>query len=191
MSAGEGAGFLAMHGDIDALEAAITKTGLAFSRRGETIQMLDPRVDYLFFGRDNRSPTDRPEHFAHANTATALIGAWIADEENPALRTLLTALGAHFSQREVFIPTSFRAEVAELDGSEIILLPASMRLIKNRPVIGAVLRTREVMTALKLVSGAKLLPWHIAGRPNSRSLLVPPQHADGLWLEFRQSGGQQ
>lgn len=186
IDAGEGPAFLALHGNLDALDAALSKTGLAYARRGGRIAMLDPRVDYLFFGGDNRSPTDRPEHFVHTNTSTALIGVWLADEENPALRKLLQALGAKFSHREVFVPHEFRAEVAELDGSEIVLLPASMRLIKDRPIIGAVLRTSDLQAALGAVSKAKLLGWHWVGNPKGQSLILTPQLTHGLWLQFRE-----
>jgi catechol 2,3-dioxygenase-like lactoylglutathione lyase family enzyme len=186
IEAGEGPAYLALHGNLDALQAAIEKTGLAFSRRGGMIAMLDPRVDYLFFVADNRSPTDRPEHFVHANTSTALTKVWLADEENPALRKLLTALGARFSFRDELIPQNIRVEVAQLDASEIILFPASMRAIANRPIIGATLRTADLMKALKVVSAARLTPWSVNQDAQGGSLILEPALTHGLKLEFLQ-----
>jgi hypothetical protein len=182
---GEGPASLALHADLDVLETRLTKSRLAFARRGDMIEVLDPRIDYLFFGRDNHSPTDKPEHFVHPNTSSAVIGVWLADEENPALRQLLEALGAHFSYREVFIPEAFRAQVAGLDGSEIILLPAAKRLIKDRPILGVILRTEHLLAVTKLASDAHLMPWTLSGNAKYQSLLIPPQNAHGLWLEFR------
>jgi hypothetical protein len=34
-------------------------------------------LGYVFFAGLNQSPTDRPEHFAHANTAFRLEGVWL------------------------------------------------------------------------------------------------------------------
>jgi Glyoxalase-like domain len=185
IAAGEGAAFLALHGDLDVLEARLTKSRLAFSRHNGMIEILDPRIDYLFFDHDNHSPTDKPEYFVHANTSFAVIGVWLADEENPALHKLLEAVGAHFSYRDVLVPESFRAQVAELDGSEIILLPASKRLIEDRPIIGVVLQTANVLAATKLASQAHLLPLSFGQTTKYQSLFISPQNTHGVWLEFR------
>jgi glyoxalase-like protein len=188
LAGGDGPAFLALHGDLDAIEPVLAKAGIAFSRRGALISVLDPRVDYLFFVADNRSPTDRPEHFAHANTSTALTAAWLADEDNATLRKLLTALGARFAHRDLLVPDRTRVEVAELAGSEIILLPPARRLVKNRPIVGATLRARDPMTALKLVSTAKLPGWTWLQDADGTGLILQPQLTRGLWLAFRKGG---
>lgn len=165
IAAGEGPAFLALHcRDFEKLPARLAEHGIGFER-GTFFTLTDPRLDYLFFGRDNRSPTDKPEHFAHPNGTTALIGVWLADAENPALIDLLTALGAPPVRREVRVPEPTTALVSTLENGEIVLLPRSRRRMANRPILGAILATKET-----------------AGAP---SRFVDPTRAHGLWLEFR------
>lgn len=165
LAAGEGPAFLALHcRDFERLPARLAERGIGFER-GPFFTLEDPRLDYLFFDSDNRSPTDRPEHFAHANGTTALIGVWLADAENPALIGLLTALGAPPVRQAVHVPTPTSALVSKLENGEVILLPRSYRLLPDRPIIGAVLA----------VKGA-------AGRAAE---FVAPGRTHGLWLEFR------
>lgn len=165
IAAGEGPAFLALHcRDFEKLPARLAEHGIGFER-GTFFTLKDPRLDYLFFGSDNRSPTDKPAHFAHANGTTALVGVWLADADNPALIELLTALGSPPVRREVHVPDRAMALVSTLENGEIVLLPKSRRMIPGRPVIGAVLATKRTM-----------LP-----APG----FVPPDQAHGLWLEFR------
>ena len=63
LAAGDGPAFLALFAP-----------GVATASLGLDV---DPLRYIFMFGR-NQSPTDRPEHFAHANTAESLIGAWLA-----------------------------------------------------------------------------------------------------------------
>jgi len=46
----------------------------------------------LFLGGRNKASTDRPEHFAHANSAKSLSGLWVRD--SPQLRELLKGLAS-------------------------------------------------------------------------------------------------
>jgi len=165
IAAGEGPAFLALHcADFARLRARLTEHGIGFDPTS-FFSLQDPRLAYLFFVGDNRSPTDRPEHFAHANGTTAVVGVWLADAENPALIELLTALGAPPVRREVRVPEPTTALVSTVENGEIVLLPKSRRSIADRPILGAVLAVRAP-----------------AG---SRSRFVPPEQARGLWLEFR------
>ncbi len=73
---GEGPGFFALHvRDPKRLAAALKAAQLPYDDRGEVPL---PGLDWLFFVGDNRSPTDRPEHFAHANGAIAMSRVWLA-----------------------------------------------------------------------------------------------------------------
>jgi hypothetical protein len=47
----------------------------------------------VFFAGLNQSPTDRPEHFAHANSAFRLEGVWLEGQSLAAEAQLFTALG--------------------------------------------------------------------------------------------------
>lgn len=73
LAIGEGPAFLALHArDTGRLATELRLGGYAFSRDGDVINIQQPALNYLFVVSDNRSPTDRPEHFAHQNGVTAL-----------------------------------------------------------------------------------------------------------------------
>jgi len=138
---------------------------------------------YVFFGQRNRSPTDRPEHFVHPNTAESLVSVWLAGDL-AAERRLLSAVGATFVARTVHVPDAVEATVARLPEGEIVLLPASRQLTGNRPIVGAGLRVRNLDAARRALARAG-----IAARETpaaSRTLVVPPEAAHGLWLELRE-----
>jgi hypothetical protein len=187
IAAGDGPAYLAFHcSDFAALRQRLTKANIVFDDSG-FFRPADPALDYLFFGGDNRSPTDKPEHFAHANTTETLIGVWLADAENAALRGLLDALGATYQSGTVELPGKMPATLAELDGSVITVLPKAARLIADRPVIGAVLKTRDLRAAERVLkkAGLAVALRRIEG-PGYKSIVLPPEQALGLWLEFRQ-----
>lgn len=184
---GEGPAFLALEwGDDAKVRTALKHAGIGFAD-GVFFTLTDPRLNYLFFGGDNRSPTDKPEYFAHANSAYQLTGVWIADAENPALKQLLGALGARFRSRSH--PIFARDQALEADlarGSVITLLPRHRRLIADRPIIGAVLLTRDLERVAAWVGKTSIGDLHTARGRGYRSLILPPAGTRGLWLEFRQ-----
>jgi len=191
IAAGDGPAFLALHADLDAVAKSFTHAGIPFSRTGDLLEPTDPSLDYLFLVHDNRSPTDKPEHFVHANTSEALIGAWVADAENPRLVELLSALGARIETREVSMPGKTRVLVARLANGEVTLFPATNRRIPDRPVIGAVLATRDLAQAAgHLMAGGLPVPDYVHTSDGGVSVTLPPAYANGLWLEFRQSRGK-
>ena len=187
LTVGEGPAFLAFEWtDSAATRAALTAAGMKF-REGDFFTLADPRLDYLFFGGDNRSPTDKPEHFAHANTACSLLGVWLADAENAALRKLLRALGANFHDRDVQAPAHVKAtDVSLARGTMLTLLPRSQRVIADRPIIGAVLMTRDLEQVARLAASAGRDHVRRSQGPGYHSLILPPAGTHGLWLEFRQ-----
>lgn len=188
IAAGDGAAYLAFHcADFTALRQRLTKANIAFDDKG-FFSLADPSLNYVFFGGDNRSPTDKPEHFAHANTTEKLIGVWIADAENPALRGLLDVLGAKFTTGTINLPAKTSATQAQLDGGVVTLLPRSTRLIADRPIIGAVLKTRDLRAAERVLkqAGVAVALRRVEG-PGYKSIVLPPEQAHGLWLEFRQA----
>ena len=143
-----------------------------------------PLPGYLFFGPRNASPTDRPEHFAHRNTADSLIEVWLAGDDLSAERKLLQTLGATSARREVHVPDPVVAEVAQLGAESVVLLPGSRQLVAGRPIIGAVVRVKSLSTARQIIGAAGLLPDAPAGRATS-SIFLPPTVTHGLWLELR------
>ena len=187
LSLGEGPVFVSFHARSSAdLERALSTARFAFTGTDGTVTLSEPSLDYIFFVRDNRSPTDTPADFAHPNLATAMISVWIADDSSSTLRRLLAALGAVMSDRTVHVPDETSANVATVDNGEIILLPASRRLLQGRPVVGASFRVASLEPVARLLASNGIPTISRTRAPESRTIFVPPTAAHGIWLEFRE-----
>lgn len=136
----------------------------------------DPLRYIFMFGR-NQSPTDRPEHFAHANTAESLIGVWLAADDLSGERRVLERLGARIATGNVEVPDRATATVAHLTDGEVILLPAGRQIVPGRRIVGATVRVRDLAAARQVLAGR--------GRESGASIFLPPALTHGLWLEFR------
>jgi hypothetical protein len=145
--------------------------------------LLAPELSFLFFVRDNRSPTGRPEHFAHANGATALSAVWVATENGGSLARLLVLLGGQQERRTVSAPDLVEATVVRLGEGEVIILPRSHQLLPGRPVIGAGFRVRDPAKVGRMVAEAGIEPR--AGTRAAERIVVEPRSAHGLWLQFQ------
>jgi catechol 2,3-dioxygenase-like lactoylglutathione lyase family enzyme len=182
--AGDGPGFLSFHArDTAALHASLRAGGQEFAETGGLTDLRDPALAYLFWIQDNRSPTDRPEHFAHPNGAKALRAVWIATDDGVALVSLLQQLGGRVEHGEVLAPDPVEATVVTLDEGEVIILPAHHQLLKGRPIVGASFRVTDLATVRKTLSASGIPAW--TGPANDERVVVEPQRAHGLWLEFQ------
>ena len=151
---------------------------------GDGTQLDEPLLDFLFFVQDNRSPTDRPTHFAHPNTATAMTGVWLAldDAHRWRMRQLLLALGATVRRERVLAPERIEADVFTVQNGRIVVLPANRQTHAGRPIIGVEFLVRDLAstacarhTSEKMPSAAQL-----------RRCVIDPSHAHGVWLEFHE-----
>jgi hypothetical protein len=166
LTAGDGPAFLAFH--VPGLSEADRKSAPA----------------YVFFGGLNRSPSDKPEHFAHPNGAVALIGVWLADDDLMQERKLLQAMGARVERREAHVPEAITTEVARLFNDEVVLLPGRFQRVRGRRIVGATVAVKDIEAARRLLERAsKSRP---QGEPGSKSVFLPPDETNGLWLELRQ-----
>jgi hypothetical protein len=180
---GDGPVFLSFHArDTGALVAALEASGIGFEG-DRLITLTDPMLGYIFFVRDNRSPTDRPEHFAHPNSATAMTGVWLALDEvsRASLRRLLVALGAVGEEQTVLAPEATLAEVFLVQNGRIVVIPEEHRLREGRPVVGAEFRVEEPGLANRIPASSDRSG---SGTGRSRNL-IPPSDAHGIWLDFR------
>jgi len=143
-------------------------------------------LPYVFFGPRNASPTDRPEHFAHPNTATALIEVWLAGDDLSRERQLLKAVGAHFESAVVRVPDPIRAEVARLAEGGVVLLPGVRRLVPGRKIVGVTVAVRSLSAAARALAPASLSG--IRQAPDR--LWLPPSVTHGLWIELRAKNTQ-
>ena len=184
---GDGPAFMALFApEMAAADERLTLLGIPHARSGGLIEFpRDGGLDYVFLAGRNASPSDRPEHFAHANTAESLIRVWLAAGDLSRERQLLAALGAKMTDAEVRVPGPARATVARLgDGGEVLLLPASHQLVAGRPIVGATLRVDNLDTARAVLDRGQAAPLAIVRSPAGRSVFLPPSRTHGLWLEF-------
>ena len=95
LKGGDGAAFLGLYApDFNALIQRLSRQGLVLDWKGGLGTFTEPAdLRRLFFARRQHSPTDRPEHFAHANTAFSLAGVWLAGAASRA--TLAPNVGGH------------------------------------------------------------------------------------------------
>ena len=136
-------------------------------------------------GPRNHSPTDRPEHFAHANTAQSLIAVWLADNELGHERRLLRTLGATLSEEQVRLPEPVNATVAHLPEGDVVLLPGSRRLAPGRRIVGATVRSGASTSRRASWGACDCRRRHDEQRPATvPSLFLSPDVAHGLWLEL-------
>jgi len=162
---GEGPAYLTLHAsDLARAAAALQAAGIPHRYDADGLALSDPRLSsWIFFAGDNRSPTDRPEHFVHGNGAFATREVWVALDDAKPLAQLLTALGARPRGRTLFEPFKAAARVFDLDaGGRIAILPAGHQLVHGHPLIAVVMAARD-------------------GKPR----WWPPEQAHGLWLGLR------
>jgi catechol 2,3-dioxygenase-like lactoylglutathione lyase family enzyme len=173
LEAGDGPAFLALY----APEVNVASLGLD----------ADPLRYIFMFGR-NQSPTDRPEHFAHPNTAESLIGVWLAGDDLSSERRLLGKLGARITPEDRHVPDLHlrasryggqvaRVTVAHLVEGEVVMLPGARQLVPGRRIVGATLRVRDLAAARRVLAGR--------GQQIGSSIVLPPGVTHGLWLELR------
>ncbi len=159
-----------------------------FGRRSEatTATLKELQLAYVFFGPRNHSPTDRPEHFAHVNTADSLIGVWLAAADFSAERRLLQSSGATFVEQDVHVPETARATVARVPDGEIVFLPAARQVLPGRKIVGVTVRVRSLNAVRRVI--ADRLGQSLPNVPSARgvSVFIPPTLANGIWIEFRE-----
>lgn len=188
---GEGPAYVSFHSPSErALIAAAESIGEPYSLEGNLMTFRNESLRWLFLGEgSNRSPTDRPEHFAHPNGADATLGVWIAcsgQDQERALR-LFRALGARVGQKVVRAPDPIRTTVATVEnGGEVIFLPDKRQLLPGRPIVGIVFRTRDLPAALRTLRTAEIKGVASIDAPAYRSLIVSPHDTRGVWLELRE-----
>ena len=154
--------------------------GLFATNPEELTKQVDTNILHpLFFGFRNHSPTDKPEHFAHSNTAYSLSSIWLATDHIPSYLQLFKKLGIKIKQKKMF--SGIIAQIAILKEGEVILLPASQQLIPHHQVIGATVKVKDLkkLKTILQLSG-------INGSESKNSVLISPALTHGIYLEFRQ-----
>jgi hypothetical protein len=190
LQVGDGPAFLALYApSLAAAVRTLKERGFPVDQDG-TLAIFPPRhpLRYLFFGGRNRSPTDRPEHFAHANTARSLLAVWLAADDPATELRALAALGAVPCGRRPLPPLFSDARVVPLTGGALYLLPREARHVKGRPIVGMTVRVENLDAALKIVSKAGVGRPSVSSLGEGRSVFLAPPFVNGFWLELREIG---
>jgi hypothetical protein len=162
-------------GDGPAFLALFAAPGAQVSRELKEQGVAVP--SYVFFGPRQASPTDRPEHFAHANSAYAVTRVWLAGDDLGVERRLLTAVGATVRREAVGAPDSVQADVAVFAQGSVVLLPARHQIVRGRKIVGITVAVRDLEAAAQFAGPG--------ARRAGESVFVDPTRALGYWLEFR------
>jgi hypothetical protein len=191
LEAGEGPVYFSLHVRQEgALAAALNRAGIQYapgSIPGLT-RLVSPALAPVFFVQDNRSPTDRPEHFAHPNGAVALARVWWAAADPLPMRKLLEALGGITSTAAVSAPMRVDATVVRVENGEVVMLPPSRQLMPARPIAGVTFRVKSVDATARYFAEAGVRVDVSPDALGARRVLVAPSEARGMYLEFREAG---
>jgi catechol 2,3-dioxygenase-like lactoylglutathione lyase family enzyme len=186
LAGGDGPAFFALYtSNPDELGRWLKAGGFAPLHEGGlvTFPAGDP-LHEVFFGGRNRSITDQPENFAHANTADALVAMWLAGEGVHGDRDLLVALGARAAPRTLLLPDSVSAEVMAVGDGEVYLLPVARQVTPGRKIVGATVRVRNLEKAREVLARAGFTGLREARSERGHSLFLPPAVTHGIWLEL-------
>jgi Glyoxalase-like domain len=129
----------------------------------------------VFYDHRQKSPTDRPEHFAHPNGATSLTGVWLAGRRDE--MAMRMALGSR-AERAVcapFLQGPTPAPVAQLPEGEIVFLPEAFQRLRERSIVALTVAVKSLDTVKRLVNGRTE-----SCAPNSVWM-----ETHGFWLELR------
>lgn len=188
LAQGDGPAFLAFYApSMEAAASRLEAVGIPHTRHRAFLDFGQrDGLGYVFLGGRNASPTDRPEHFVHANGASSLIAVWLAGDLSGE-RRLLDALGGRRETADVRVPDRVTTPVARFDEGDVLLLPADRQRVSGRPIVGATLRVRSLAAVEAVLSRGRLpVPERVA-TPQGASVFLPPALTNGLWLEFRES----
>jgi hypothetical protein len=189
LAAGDGPAFLALFApSFDQAAARLAAAGTPYRRQGRSFDFGDEEpLRYLFLAGRNHSPTDRPEHFAHANGAESLVAVWLAADDLGRERRLLEALGATVGRAEVHVPAALEVPVARLPEGEVVLMPGAHQIVPGRRIVGATLRVRSLDTVKSVLGPGAWATLRVVQHARGASVFLPPTMTHGLWLELREA----
>jgi len=131
-------------------------------------------LHHLFLGSGEKAPTDRPENFAHANSALRLSGFWISGNRQE--RDLLEGLGVPFHRVKACGPLG-AADVAEMPNGDVLFVRGTPQ---DGSEVGARIEVRSLEVAAAVMKKNGLNPRSYSGC----GLWLPPRVSHGIWLQF-------
>lgn len=185
LAAGDGPAFLSLYvADTRPLLSALAAMGAA--REDGSVVFPKGPLDIFFFGTRDRSPTDRPDHYRHANGARSLDRVWLAPTDPRAVMRMMAALGAHFRPARRCLPRCTMAQVAQLPGGEVVVLGAHAQRAPGRAIIGASIRVDSLARTRRALASGGIAIRQGGAIATADAIFVPPALANGLWLQFHE-----
>src|SRR5581483_5363543 len=122
LETGEGPVYFGLYApDQTALSARLAAAGFAASQDGGLMSFPSSSpLHPVFFGTRQKAPTDRPEHFAHANGALRLSGLWVRDLDGE--KNLLSKLDAKLGVAKSCGPLQGPVTVAHMPDGDLLLV---------------------------------------------------------------------
>jgi hypothetical protein len=186
LTAGDGPAFMALYApDRQALAKRLANAKSTATYDGGSVGYpRGDRLHYIFFFGRNQSPTDRPEHFAHENTAQSLAAVWLAADDFSTERALFTIIGGTVDRR--MWPGNGAFDAVTLGDDRIYLLPAARQVITSRTVVGATMSVRSLAAAERVLTEHGIT-WTRGGPSGGDTLLLAPAVTFGIWLELQEN----
>lgn len=166
--------------DHVALAARLRALGAPVAQVGGLLTFpLGNPLHPLFFGWGEKAPDDRPEQYAHANSAGRVSGFWL--RANSQERALFTGLGLTYRRVKSCGPLG----VAD----DVILPRGDLLLVVDGPKDGAPIGVRIEVESLDAAAVVlKRNGFKPRRYPSCGALWLPPSAGHGIWLEFVQAG---
>ncbi|TDI72682.1 MAG: hypothetical protein E2O84_08450 [Bacteroidetes bacterium] len=179
---GDGAAFVAMRAsNLGFLSERLEELGIPITVSGEdhhlTISISeDHELRPIWFVEESDLWIDQPGFTTHANGAQGLIRVWFASG-------LSDQIGG------LFQPTEYSgASQAPLLFSDRSVQTSDLEVpVKGRAIVGVTIRVASIDPVESLLEEAGIEAERTA-QSRGKSLLVPPESAHGVWLEFLEPG---
>lgn len=182
LDAGEGpTGFALFAANLGDVNQALRGSRYKYGSVSHTFDRRD--LEFLSVVQDSRSPDDRGYTF-HPNGAKAMSRVWVATSGGTTLRDLLVVLGADSTVAKVYAPEAVQAFDMTLSNGEVLVLPRSDQIIRDRPIIGATFEVEDIEEIRKRLDIFGIA-WRAAGTGNE-SIVLAPDATHGMWVEFRE-----
>jgi hypothetical protein len=183
LETGEGPVYFGLYApDPAALSAQLAASGFAANQDGGLVEFA-PRSSLhpLFFGTRQKAPTDRPEHFAHANGAVRLSGLWVRDLGGA--KDLFSKLDVTLRSEKPCGPLQGSVTIAHLPEGELLLVRPQAGT-GNVAAAQVEVRSLSVVKQMLTKQGIALKDFPMC---DPASVWVPPSAAHGIWLQFIQT----
>jgi hypothetical protein len=185
---GDGPVFLGLFApNLDSSAMMLRPHGLSLRYRDGVFLIKEQPALRVFFSRRQHSPTDRPEHFAHPNTAFSLSGVWLAGGE--AESGIVRILGGVPSTAEACGHLGPAKEVQSVPEAKFYILPATAQLVPGRTIVGLTISVRDLEAARRILDKSQI-QYFSSENCREPGLWIAPVAAHGVWLELRQQNSQ-